>query len=213
MLNVYEKINKKTYLALKRSGRIGKALPSMCVLVIKPDKDGKPHRAAPIQSLSLFHPAPVLTSNMMGSLLEAPSKMSPSQLLISAYLLPSHPKKIALHNICTPSISTVAPHWMYPSKHLLNLRLLPRLIVTMIRSVAFLTSFLAMPKSPLTTMAPSIKVFFIILRKLASNLSSRETFAPVKSILWSLSRILSNPGLPSLPTTCSFPATPPLARS
>ena len=45
MLNVYEKINKKTYLALKRSGRIGKALPSMCVLVIKPDKDGKPHRA------------------------------------------------------------------------------------------------------------------------------------------------------------------------
>jgi hypothetical protein len=44
-LNVYEKINKKTYLQLKRSGRIGKALPSMCVLVIKPDKDGKPHRA------------------------------------------------------------------------------------------------------------------------------------------------------------------------
>jgi hypothetical protein len=44
-LNVYERINKKTYLALKRSGRIGKALPSMCVLVIKPDKDGKPHRA------------------------------------------------------------------------------------------------------------------------------------------------------------------------
>eukprot|EP00956_Cyclotella_meneghiniana_P043958 scaffold295727_cov139-Cyclotella_meneghiniana.AAC.1 len=31
-LNVYEKINKKTYLALRRSGRIGKALPSMCVL-------------------------------------------------------------------------------------------------------------------------------------------------------------------------------------
>jgi hypothetical protein len=44
-LNVYEKINKKTYLQLKRSGRIGKALPSMCVLVIKPDKDGKPCRA------------------------------------------------------------------------------------------------------------------------------------------------------------------------
>jgi hypothetical protein len=44
-LNVYEQINKKTYLSLKRSGRIGKALPSMCVLVIKPDKDGKPNRA------------------------------------------------------------------------------------------------------------------------------------------------------------------------
>eukprot|EP00956_Cyclotella_meneghiniana_P020999 scaffold37679_cov76-Cyclotella_meneghiniana.AAC.13 len=44
-LNVYEKINKKTYLALRRSGRIGKALPSMCVLVIKHDKDGNPVRA------------------------------------------------------------------------------------------------------------------------------------------------------------------------
>jgi hypothetical protein len=40
-----EKINKKTYLQLKRSGRIGKALPSMCVLVIKPNKDGKPCHA------------------------------------------------------------------------------------------------------------------------------------------------------------------------
>jgi hypothetical protein len=36
-LNVYEKIS--------RSGRIGKALPSMCVLVIKHDKDGRPLRA------------------------------------------------------------------------------------------------------------------------------------------------------------------------
>eukprot|EP00956_Cyclotella_meneghiniana_P035945 scaffold119809_cov102-Cyclotella_meneghiniana.AAC.2 len=44
-LNVYEKINKKTYLALHRSGRIGKALPSMCVLVVKHDKDGNPVRA------------------------------------------------------------------------------------------------------------------------------------------------------------------------
>jgi hypothetical protein len=44
-LNVYDTINKKTYLQLRRSGKIGKALPSMCVLVIKPDKDGKPHRA------------------------------------------------------------------------------------------------------------------------------------------------------------------------
>ena len=44
-LNVYEKINKKTYLQLRRSGRIGKALPSMCVLVVKHDKDGNPVRA------------------------------------------------------------------------------------------------------------------------------------------------------------------------
>jgi hypothetical protein len=44
-LDVFERINKKTYLALKRSGRIDKALPSMCVLVIKTDKDGKPNRA------------------------------------------------------------------------------------------------------------------------------------------------------------------------
>jgi hypothetical protein len=44
-LNVYDRINKKTYLQLRRSGKIGKALPSMCVLVIKPDKDRKPHRA------------------------------------------------------------------------------------------------------------------------------------------------------------------------
>eukprot|EP00956_Cyclotella_meneghiniana_P038057 scaffold148302_cov51-Cyclotella_meneghiniana.AAC.2 len=44
-LEVYEKINKKTYLSLRRSGRIGKALPSMCVLVIKHDKDGNPVRA------------------------------------------------------------------------------------------------------------------------------------------------------------------------
>jgi hypothetical protein len=34
-LDVFERINKKTYLSLKRSGRIGSALPSMCVLVVK----------------------------------------------------------------------------------------------------------------------------------------------------------------------------------
>jgi hypothetical protein len=44
-LDVYQTINKKTYLQLKRSGKIGKAPPSMCVLVIKPDEDGNPHRA------------------------------------------------------------------------------------------------------------------------------------------------------------------------
>eukprot|EP00804_Cyclotella_cryptica_P021434 CCRYP_005776-RA/>CCRYP_005776-RA protein AED:0.13 eAED:0.00 QI:0/0/0/1/1/1/5/0/1584 len=44
-LDVFEQINKKQYLHLKRSCRIDKALPSMCVLVIKPDKDGNPVRA------------------------------------------------------------------------------------------------------------------------------------------------------------------------
>ncbi|KAL7475450.1 hypothetical protein ACHAW6_001357, partial [Cyclotella cf. meneghiniana] len=44
-LNNFERIDKKTYLALKRSGHVGSALPSMCVLVVKPDKDGKPHCA------------------------------------------------------------------------------------------------------------------------------------------------------------------------
>eukprot|EP00804_Cyclotella_cryptica_P030273 CCRYP_019237-RA/>CCRYP_019237-RA protein AED:0.06 eAED:0.03 QI:0/0/0/1/0/0/3/0/1322 len=44
-MDVFERLNKKQYLALKRTGRIGKALPSMCVLVVKTDKDGKPDRA------------------------------------------------------------------------------------------------------------------------------------------------------------------------
>jgi len=37
--------DREVWLALRRSGRIGKALPSMCVLVIKHDKDGNPVRA------------------------------------------------------------------------------------------------------------------------------------------------------------------------
>jgi len=44
-LEVFERINKKTYLSLRRKGLIPKALPSMCVLVVKHDKDGKPDRA------------------------------------------------------------------------------------------------------------------------------------------------------------------------
>ena len=43
--NVYETISKKQYLQLRRQGRIGKALPSMCVLVIKHNKDGNPVHA------------------------------------------------------------------------------------------------------------------------------------------------------------------------
>ena len=47
-MNVFERINKKQYLALRRTGKIPKALPSMCVLVVKPDKDGNPNRAKSI---------------------------------------------------------------------------------------------------------------------------------------------------------------------
>ena len=44
-MDVYEKISKKQYLLLRRKGLIPKAIPSMCVLVVKPDRDGKPSRA------------------------------------------------------------------------------------------------------------------------------------------------------------------------
>jgi len=44
-MNVFERINKKQYLALRRSGKIPKALPSMCALVVKSDKDEKSNRA------------------------------------------------------------------------------------------------------------------------------------------------------------------------
>ena len=43
--DVYETISKKQYLALRRSGKIPKAIPSMCVLVVKTNKDGDPDRA------------------------------------------------------------------------------------------------------------------------------------------------------------------------
>eukprot|EP00804_Cyclotella_cryptica_P023774 CCRYP_011152-RA/>CCRYP_011152-RA protein AED:0.31 eAED:0.31 QI:0/0/0/1/1/1/2/0/815 len=43
--DVYETISKKDYLHLRRTGRIGKALPSMCVFIIKHDKDDNPVRA------------------------------------------------------------------------------------------------------------------------------------------------------------------------
>ena len=38
---VYDNISKNQYLALRRAGKIPKAIPSMCVLVVKNDKDGK----------------------------------------------------------------------------------------------------------------------------------------------------------------------------
>ena len=38
---VYEKISKNQYLALRRAVKIPKAIPSMFVLVVKNDKDGK----------------------------------------------------------------------------------------------------------------------------------------------------------------------------
>ena len=42
---VYKKIFKNQYLSLRRSGKIPKSIPSMCVLVVKNDKYGKPLRA------------------------------------------------------------------------------------------------------------------------------------------------------------------------
>ena len=39
---VYEKISKSQYLALKRAGKTPEAIPSMCALVVKNDKDRKP---------------------------------------------------------------------------------------------------------------------------------------------------------------------------
>ena len=42
---VYKKILKNKYLDLRRAGNIIKAIPSMCVLVMKNDKYGKPLRA------------------------------------------------------------------------------------------------------------------------------------------------------------------------
>ena len=42
---VYENISKSHYLALRRAVKIPKAIPSMCVLVVKNEKDGKPLRA------------------------------------------------------------------------------------------------------------------------------------------------------------------------
>ena len=44
-MEVFEKINKKQYLHLRHTGVIPRALPSRCVLVVKPKKDGKPNWA------------------------------------------------------------------------------------------------------------------------------------------------------------------------
>ena len=42
---VYDKISKIQYIELKRAGKIPKAIPSMCVLLVKNEKYGKPLRA------------------------------------------------------------------------------------------------------------------------------------------------------------------------
>ena len=39
---VYEKILENQYLSLRRAGKIPKVIPSMCFLVVKNNKDGKP---------------------------------------------------------------------------------------------------------------------------------------------------------------------------
>ena len=40
----YEKISENQYLSLRRAGKIPKVIPSMCFLVVKNNKDGKPLR-------------------------------------------------------------------------------------------------------------------------------------------------------------------------
>ena len=42
---VYKNIYRSHYLVLRRAGKIPKSIPSMCVLVVKNDKDDKPLRA------------------------------------------------------------------------------------------------------------------------------------------------------------------------
>ena len=44
-MGVYEHISKKEYLSIKLAGKIPKAILSMCVLVVKTDRDGKPNWA------------------------------------------------------------------------------------------------------------------------------------------------------------------------
>jgi hypothetical protein len=44
-MDIFNCISKREYLQLCRKGTIPKALPSMCVLVVKLDKDDKPSRA------------------------------------------------------------------------------------------------------------------------------------------------------------------------
>ena len=44
-MEAFDRINKKTYLALCRKGLIPCALPPVCVLIVETDKDSKPNCA------------------------------------------------------------------------------------------------------------------------------------------------------------------------
>jgi hypothetical protein len=44
-MDVFRRISKQEYLQLRKSNKVPKAIPSMCVIVVKYDKYGKPHRA------------------------------------------------------------------------------------------------------------------------------------------------------------------------
>jgi len=44
-MGVYERISKKDFLSLERADKTPKAIPSMCVLIVKTNRDGKPNRA------------------------------------------------------------------------------------------------------------------------------------------------------------------------
>ena len=44
-MDVFRRITKQEYLQLRKSGKVPQSIPSMCVIVVKYDKYGKPHRA------------------------------------------------------------------------------------------------------------------------------------------------------------------------
>ena len=75
---VYKKILKNQYLALRRDGKIPKAIPSICVLVVKNDKDGKPIR---IKSRI------VVLGNFKDRLYQNPQRYAPVLRYISLLLL------------------------------------------------------------------------------------------------------------------------------
>ena len=77
---VYEKISKNQYPALRRAGKIPTAIPSMCVLVVKNYKYGKPLRA---KSRIL------VLGNFEDSLYQNPQRYAPVLKYISLCLLKS----------------------------------------------------------------------------------------------------------------------------
>ena len=75
---VYEKISKNQYLALRRASNIPKEIPSMCVLVVKNNKDGKP-----LRTKSRI----VVLGNFEDRLYQKPQRYAPMLKYISLRLL------------------------------------------------------------------------------------------------------------------------------